>query len=284
MSSTGGDTLLIGCGYLGAVMVRMLAAGTVTAVTRGTQRHAALRAQGVQCFACDLSAANLDEVLTPAVAGFRGTVFVIAPPSAWVDADPQPALARLTGVLKQLPLRRAILASSTAVYGDAGGDWVQADSEVKGAEPRGSKLLAIEQAWMSAGLDSFVVRLAGLYGPGRIIGRDGIARGEVVAGPGDEWLNLLHIEDAARALLATARAPVPLRHALISDAEPVLRQDYYAALAQRLGAPAPRFGGDGGRRAGSRRCDSTSSWAALGLRPQWPDSRAALAALLADAG
>lgn len=280
----GTGALLIGCGYLGAVMVRMLSGSAVTALTRGTQRHAALRAAGVQCLACDLSAPDLDQQLTPALAGFDGVAYVLAPPSAWLDADPRPALQRLTSVLRTARITRAVLASSTAVYGDAGGQWVSAASAVRDCDARSHKLLAIEEAWMSGGLDSYVVRLAGLYGPGRVIGRDTVARGEILPGDADEWLNLLHIEDAARALLATAHAAQPLRHALISDAAPLQRGDYYSQLARVLGAPAPQFGGAGGRRAGSRRCDSSSSWAALGLRPRWPDSRAALPSLLASGG
>ncbi|MBK6660474.1 MAG: NAD-dependent epimerase/dehydratase family protein [Proteobacteria bacterium] len=282
--SLGAGTLLIGCGYLGAAMVRALAPGTVTALTRGASRHADLAARGVRCWTCDLSAPDLAARLAPALADFEGVACVIAPPSAWSDEDLRPALARLTASLRTPRVTRAVLASSTAVYGDAHGQWVGAASPAQDADARTRKLLAIEQAWMDAGLDSYVVRLAGLYGPGRVIGRDGIARGESLPGDGDEWLNLLHIDDAARAMLATARGAAPLRYALISDATPVLRKDYYQALAAALGAPAPRFGAPGGRRAGSRRCDSASSWAALGLDPQWPDSRAALRALLASEG
>ena len=274
------DTLLIGCGYLGATMVGLLARGTVTAVTRSTQRHTALSTAGVRCLSCDLSAPDLTDTLATALAGFDGAVMLIAPPSAWRDDDPRPALARLTAVLKRLPLSRAILASSTAVYGDAQGARVEAASAVQDVDARTHKLLAIEEHWMACGLDSYVVRLAGLYGPGRVIGRDTIARGEALPGADDDWLNLVHIEDAARAMLATVSAPAPLSHALISDAQPLLRRDYYAALAACMNAPAPRFGAAGGRRAGSRRCDSSSSWAALGLSPRWPDSRAALPALL----
>lgn len=275
-------TLLIGCGYLGAVMVRQLARGAVTAVTRSTRRHAALAAAGVRCLACDLSAPDLAAQLAVPLAGFRGAVFVIAPPSAWVDADPRPALARLLDLLRAQQVTRAVLASSTAVYGDAEGAWVDAASAVQDKDPRSHKLLAIEQAWMSAGLDSYVLRLAGLYGPGRIIGRDSIVRADTLPGADDDWLNVVHIEDAARAMLATATAPSPLRYALISDGLPLLRRDYYGALARCSGAPLPRFGGAAGRRAGSRRCDAHASWAALALKPRWPDSRLALAALLAQ--
>ena len=271
-----GSVLLLGCGYLGAAMVRALAGRNSIAVTRGTKRHEMLTAAGVRCIACDLASPDLAEQLTPTLQDFVGSVFLLAPPSAWPAPDLRPNMARLTAFLRTLSLERAVLASSTAVYGDTQGACVDAASEVRDVDERSHKLLVIEQAWMTAGMDSYVVRLAGLYGPGRVIGQHGITRGELVSGPGDDYLNLLHIEDAARDMLATASAPRPLRNSLISDGRPLLRRDYYDALAHALQAPTPQFGDAGGRRAGSRRCDPTSSWAALGLLPLWPDSRTAL--------
>lgn len=274
---------MIACGYLGAVMARTLARGTVTALTRTTSRHPTLTAAGVRCIACDLAHPDLATQLAPALRGFAGSVFLLAPPSAWSAQDPQPAMARLTALLRTLQVERAVLASSTAVYGDAQGASVDAGSAVRDVDARSHTLLSIEQAWMAAGLDSYVVRLAGLYGRGRVIGQHGIARGEPVSGAADDFLNLVHIEDAARAMLATASAPTPLRYALISDGRPLLRRDYYEALARTMQAPLPQFTGAGRRRAGSRRCDPASSWAALGLRPWWDDSRTALSTLLASA-
>ena len=78
-----GGALLIACGYLGAVMTRTLARGTVTALTRTTSRHPTLTAAGVRCIACDLALPDLAAQLAPALRGFVGSVFLLAPPSAW---------------------------------------------------------------------------------------------------------------------------------------------------------------------------------------------------------
>ncbi|MGE3847105.1 MAG: NAD-dependent epimerase/dehydratase family protein [Gammaproteobacteria bacterium] len=277
------DSLLLGCGYLGAAMLPGLG-GTVRAVTRGTARHAALSASGARCLAADLAAPDLDARLAPHLEGFDGLVFVLAPPSAWPGEEVAPAFARLLALLARLRVRRGVLASSTAVYGDAAGAVIGADAPLDETAPRSRKLVAIERAWLAADFDARVVRLAGLYGPGRVIGLDSVRSGDALPGDGEAWLNLLHIEDAARAMLTTALAPAPLRAALISDGTPQRRRDYYAALAAQLGAPAPRFGAEGGRGVGSRRCDPRSSWAALGCAPRWPDARLALAPTLELSG
>lgn len=272
----GDEVLLLGCGYLGTAMLGALG-GRVTAVTRSAARHAALGARGVRCVACDLAAPDLAARLAPGLAGFRGVVFLIAPPSAWADDGLAASLARLVAVLAQTDLRCAVLASSTVVFGDAAGEEVAADAPVDDGTPRARKQLAIERQWQAAPFATRVVRLAGLYGPGRVIGLAGLARGEAVAGDGEAWLNLLHVEDAARALIATALAATPLDPALISDGRPLRRRSYYATLATLLGRPAPSFGAPGGRSGGSRRCDPSASWAALTLAPRWPDVRAGLA-------
>lgn len=275
-----GDCLLLGCGYLGAAMLPGLG-GVVHAVTRGAARHAGLVATGARCVAADLAAPDLEARLAPHLAGFDGLVFVLAPPSAWPEEEVAPAFARLRALLAGLRVRRGVLASSTAVYGDADGAVVGADAPLDETAPRSRKLIAIERAWLAADFDARVVRLAGLYGPGRVIGLESVRRGETLPGDGDAWLNLLHIEDAARAMLATALAPAPLRAALISDGTPLRRRDYYTALASHIGAPAPRFGAEGGRGVGSRRCDPVASWAALDRAPRWPDARLALTQALA---
>ena len=127
--------------------------------------------------------------------------------------------------------RRAILVSSTAVFGDAGGGWVNAGSVASDTGARARRLLDIEACWRASLRDPYVLRLGGLYGRGRVVGRRTIEAGVALTGNGDDWLNLVRVEDAAAAALATARVAAPLRCGLITDGTPVLRRDYYAHLA-----------------------------------------------------
>jgi nucleoside-diphosphate-sugar epimerase len=146
-------------------------------------------------------------------------------------------------------LRRAVLASSSAVYGHQPHPphpRVAAESPALATHPRARLLLDGEQLWLHAN-DSHapaafhVLRLAGLYGPGRVVGQHAIAQGHPLAGDPDAPLNLVHVDDAAAALLAMldpATRPAPIE--LAADGHPLPRSAYYAALADHLDAPPPR--------------------------------------------
>ena len=154
-----GATLLLGCGYLGSVMVRRLCLGDqpspVIAVTRSDARHQVLGALGARCLRADLAHAAAIDALRPPLEEHRGDVFALLPPSAWPPDAAASAVAALAARL--CASRRAILVSSTAVYGDTGGADVSADSQTDARSDRSARLLAIEQAWMNAGFDSYVV-------------------------------------------------------------------------------------------------------------------------------
>jgi nucleoside-diphosphate-sugar epimerase len=199
---------------------------------------------------------------------FRGCVFVTLPPAGLPRAAAGAVMLRLSAILQTVAITRIVVASSTAVYSAA--DPVQVDSPIASADPRAATLLDIEAALRATAHEVCIVRLAGLYGPSRIIGREQLVRGEALPGTGSEWLNLVHVEDAARALVAAAYAPHAPRYALITDGVPVQRAAYYARLAALLGAAAPRYDGSPRRARTSRRCDPLPSWQALGVTPRYP--------------
>jgi nucleoside-diphosphate-sugar epimerase len=130
------------------------------------------------------------------------------------------------------------------------------------------------------------VRLAGLYGPGRIVGMTTLLHGQGVGGDPEDLLNLIHVEDAAALLQAVAAADSSASIELGADGVPLRRRDYYEHLAMRLGVPC-RFGrgedtvGFARRRSGSRACCIDPTCARTGWRPRHRDARLALDQLLA---
>ena len=82
---------------------------------------------------------------------------------------------------------------------------------------------------------------AGLYGPGRVVRRAMLERGEPIPGDPDKFLNLVHIDDAARAAAAALEAEAPAPVYLVADDRPVTRREYYSVAARVIGAPEPRF-------------------------------------------
>jgi nucleoside-diphosphate-sugar epimerase len=86
-----------------------------------------------------------------------------------------------------------------------------------------------------------ILRFSGIYGPGRLLRRAAIEKGEPIVADADKWLNLIHVEDGARAILAAEARAAPGRVYNVCDDQPVRRRDFYAELARALGAPPPRF-------------------------------------------
>ena len=91
------------------------------------------------------------------------------------------------------------------------------------------------------GATAIVLRMAGIYGPGRIPNREALEHGKTIPAPAAGWLNLIHVDDAASVVLAAERAEAGPRHYLVSDGCPVARRDYYRQLALLLEAPDPQF-------------------------------------------
>jgi nucleoside-diphosphate-sugar epimerase len=273
--------LVIGGGYVGlALAARARAAGlTLRLTTRSAARAATLRAAGLgEVAQLDLTQADAAARIAALASGVRQVVCLL-PPSAGIDAaDSLAPWIQLCAVLSSLPdLESAVMASSTAVYGDQAGAMVNADTPCTPDTPRAQRLYDIETHWL-ARAGNRVVRLAGLYGPGRIVGAAGLQRGEAVSGEMDAWLNLIHRSDAA-ALLLRCLEPGGAAVELGCDGTPVVRRHYYQYLAAQLGLAAPSFSGlPAARGSASRRCSPALTIARTGWQPQYRDFRAGLAA------
>ena len=155
----------------------------------------------------------------------------------------------LLNVLEELPptVSRVVYASSTGVYGQTEGEWVNLQTRPDPRTESGKICLEAEErlaGWArkrNRSTSVVVLRFAGLYGPGRVVRSTLIARGEPIPGDPSKLLNLIHIDDAARAAVAALVIPNPDPIYLVSDDRPVTRLEYYSLVASLLDAPEPRF-------------------------------------------
>ena len=277
----GDGALVIGAGYLARFLADCLPPDTPLIAVRRTAMATTSTTYRRQV-ACDVLSPRVGALLAPALRDFRGAVFCLLPPSALESRPPVSAFAPLFEVLRAQACRRVVLASSTGIYDEDEGAAVTAETPITAVTPRARRLHDIEQTWMDSGLACHVIRLAGLYGPGRIVGRETVRSGAPLPGDPQAWLNLVRAEDAVAALLAAARQTSQRAVDVISDGRPLRRQDYYGTLASVLGCASPPFDRQAARRGGSRRIDPTASWQRLGIAPHYRDIEASLRALLAD--
>ena len=247
--------LVFGCGYLGRrVAERWRAAGeTVYVVTRSSEHARRFRQQGFEPIVADVvrpatlvDLPSADTVLY-AVGFDRAAGLSIH--EVYVNG--------LAAVLDALPAStgRFIYISSTGVYGTAGGEWVDEQSPCQPNRDAGRACLAAEErlAAHPLGKRSAILRLAGLYGPGRIPRQRELLAGAPLPVPSDGYLNLIHVDDAVRVVLAVAgRAPTGQTY-LVADGQPVGRREYYAELARLLTRPQPQFESPAARQSGRSR-------------------------------
>jgi nucleoside-diphosphate-sugar epimerase len=280
--------LLCGHGYLGARIAAMWQTDgqTVSVVTRSASKAEELQKRGLQTIIGDVTRGNLERLLpnaktvVVAIGYDRGSQLPIE--EVYPNA--------MRGALAALPEppERIICISSTGVYGAAGGDWVDENSPCDPQRAGGKASLTAENLLRESkyGEQAMILRLAGIYGPGRIPRRHDLLAGKPIDAPQTGWLNLIHVEDAAQIVFALQnhRGPITLN---ISDGHPCERGDYYRELARLLSAPAPTFAqpsadSPAASRAGvSRRISNARLQSLLGYQFRYPNYTAGLHAIVA---
>lgn len=222
-------------------------------------------------------------------------LLVTAPPTQGVD----PFLAAHAGALPGA-LRWVGYLSTTGVYGDRAGGWVDEATPPAPGQPRSRSRLAAENAWREAcarhALPLDIMRTAGIYGPGRSALDDlraGTARRLFRAG---QAFGRIHVEDIARAVLAAIdHPPLGARVLHLADDEPALPTDVVAHAAALLGIEPPPVTPYEQAEPGmsemarsfwseNRRVANAATKAALGLEWRYPTYREGLAAILRQGG
>lgn len=275
--------LSIGHGYSAQALARRLIpqGWTVIGTTRSAAKAAALARDGVEPLL-------LPAPLAPALARATHVLSSVAP-----DDAGDPILRDHMAELAAARPEWAGYLSTTAVYGDHDGGWVDEATPLTPATLRGQARVGAEAAWSALGLPLHIFRLAGIYGPGR--GpfekvRDGTARRIIKAG---QVFSRIHVDDIAQVLEASIRHPNPGAVYNVCDDDPAPPEDVIGHAADLLNLPLPpaipyeqaemtpmarSFYAESKRVRNDRIKDE------LGVRLLYPTYRDGLAALLAQGG
>jgi nucleoside-diphosphate-sugar epimerase len=235
--------LVIGCGYLGRRVADLwLAEGAeVVAVSRSADRARVLTAAGIRCVVGDVLSPKSLNLLPPA----DTVLFAIGHDRGTGVSIRELYVQGLRNTLVSLPAgtKRFLYVSSTGVYGQRDGDWVDEHSACDPAREGGRACLEAEQVLGQhpIGASSVVLRMAGIYGPNRIPRSQQLQAGLPIAAPSSGFLNLIHVDDAARIVLAAEKTAKVPRLFCVSDGNPVVRAEYYRCLARLIGAAPPQF-------------------------------------------
>jgi nucleoside-diphosphate-sugar epimerase len=287
--------VIFGCGYIGtAVAQAACAAGMrVEALTRNPMRAAELAALGVSAVVDDLAADAWHGRIAP---GTDLALNCVSSGSGGLDGYRRSYVEGMRSILEWArsdPAGTLIYTSSTSVYPQDGGVVVDEAAPTDGASKTGRILLEAEgllREGHAAHRRWFILRLAGIYGPGRHHLLDQVRAGTAeIAGAGDRHLNLAHRDDICRAVMAALCAPASATDGIfnVTDDTPTLKAEVVRWLAEQVGRPAPRFtGGAASTRRGTasppdRRISNASLKAALGWKPRYPSFREGYAAILA---
>ncbi len=273
--------LSLGHGYCAQALARLLIpqGWRIIGTTRTVEGAAALRAQGVETLVWP------GDALGPALAQATHVLSSIAPGPAG-----DPVLLRHADQIAAARVTWAGYLSTTGVYGDHQGGWVDENTPLTPGTDRGRARVLAEAQWAATRLPLHLFRIASIYGPGR--GpfekvRDGTARRIIKPG---QVFSRIHVDDIARVLAASINRPDPDTAYNLCDDDPAPPEDVIGYAATLLGLPLPpaipfdkavmtpmarSFYAE------SKRVRNDRIKQGLGVQLLYPDYRAGLAAILA---
>ncbi|MFO7482129.1 SDR family oxidoreductase [Oceanibaculum nanhaiense] len=202
----------------------------IAGTARDDAKRAAMQARGITAYPFPLSDAGM------ALAGVTHILSSV-PPRDGHD----PVVAAQGDALRVLPdLAWVGYLSTTGVYGDTGGAWVDEDSPLNPSTPSGKARVTAEAEWQALNLPLHIFRLSGIYGPGRsAIDQLRAGTAKRIVKPGQVF-NRIHVEDIAQVLAASMARPAPGAIYNLADDEPAASSDVVLEASRLLGVEPPQ--------------------------------------------
>ncbi len=285
--------LIVGCGDIGMRLAKRLAPRRVVGLVRSAASAERLRCRGVTPVQVDL---DTDTGIC-AVAASRCEVFYLAPPPGAGEQDSRVARVCRHWRGDSLP-RRLVYISTSAVYGDCAGAWIDESAPLEPGSARGRRRLDAESRWRrwsdETGVPVVVLRVPGIYACDRLPVKRLRAGLPVLSPQESPYSNRIHADDLVQVCLAAmARGQAGAAYNA-ADGAPVRMTEYFFRVADCLGLARPPVVDrqTAERRlsasmlsflAESKRLDNRRLLHQLGVRLQYPDLASGLAACRSEA-
>ncbi len=280
------NIVIIGCGDIGIALGQRLHAGGHTVY--GVRRSPEKLPQYIKGIGADFTdAAELQYQLAQVAADY---VVVTLTPAGFTAAAYAQCFGdgthNILAALSSMPPQRLLYVSSTGVYHQADGEWVDEESATKPQQFNGEHILAAEKQVLHSDIPATIVRFGGIYGPGRLrLIRNLQQNGTITASK--NFSNRIHRDDCAamleHLLLLDANGGSVADCYLGVDSEPAPLQDVQRYIAQCLGLEPTVATGMQTQRGGNKRC-SNRRIVASGFEFNYPNYRSGYDALLLAEG
>lgn len=277
------NRIIFGCGYLGNRVADIWAAqgDSVFALTRNPDRCRQLSDRGITPIVGDITDPNsLSDLPT-----VDSVLFAVGMDRTKYSDIRDVYVHGLKNVMDRLPadLKEFIYISSTGVYGNFDGAWVDESSTTEPTREGGKACLEAEQLIRNSSIGpvATVLRFAGIYGPGRVPTRKIIESRQWDKLSAEGYVNLIHVEDGARIIDLVSKQKHLNETILVSDGNPAIRKQYYEFIAGHFGfTEIPWAEGTGSlassRAAANKRISNSKLLALTDYQFEFPDYQSGL--------
>jgi len=238
-----GTVLIIGCGFLGEAAADLFFGRGVSVIATCISGKSAARLNTPErpAFAVDVSSLSAVAALRGRIGPVDAVVHCASSGRGGPESYRAVYLKGMRNLVAAFPEARFLFTGSTSVYGQTDGSTVTEESPASPDREIGRILLDAERAALDAG--GWVARLGGIYGPGRSAPLKKMLAGTaILESGGGRWINQIHRDDAAAAIVHLILGGHPPGIYNVTDDSPATQRTVYGWIADFLGRPLPPEG------------------------------------------